>query len=124
MSSNQLMSGALSSQDKELKAIQNLGLMSAQWKSQQQQNLVQGEQMMGGQQEQAWNYNVNQPWEIKANMAAGKAGVGQQNLFSGLQDIGSSLQNYAGTSAYLSMLKSIQQPQAGTTPTNTGDTGD
>ena len=125
MSSNQLMSGALSSQDKELKAIQNLGLMSAQWKSQQQQNLVQGEQMMGGQQEQAWNYNVNQPWEIKANMAAGKAGVGQQNLFSGLQDIGSSLQNYAGTSAYLSMLKSMQQqPQAGTTPTNTGDTGD
>jgi hypothetical protein len=117
MSSNQLMSGALSSQDKELKAIQNLGLMSAQWKATQQQNLIQGQQMMGGQQEQAWNYNVNQPWEIKANMAAGKAGVGQQNLFSGLQDIGSSLQNYAGTSAYLKMLQSLQ-PQAGTTQNN------
>ena len=113
MSSNQLMSGALSSEDKEMKAIQNLGLMSAQWKAQQQQNLIQGQQMMGAQQEKQWDYNVNQPWEIKANMAAGKAGVGQQNLFSGLQDIGSALQNYAGTSAYLKVLQGMQKQGVG-----------
>jgi hypothetical protein len=113
MSSNQLMSGALSSQDKELKAIQNLGLMSAQWKSQQQQNLIQGQQMMGQQQDKAWDYNVNQPWEIKANMAANKAGVGQQNLFAGLQDMGSTLNNYAGTSAYLKVLQGMQKQGVG-----------
>ena len=117
MSSNQLMSGALSSQDKELKAIKDLGLMSAQWKSQQQQNLIQGQQMMGGQQEKAWDYNVNQPWEIRANMAANKKGVGQQNLFAGLQDMGSALNNYAGTASYIKVLQGMQgqQTQQGNT---------
>jgi hypothetical protein len=108
MSSNQLMSGALSSQDKELDAIKNLGLMSAQYRQQQQQNLAGAQQMMGGQQDKAFDYNVNQPWEIRANMAAGKAGVGQQNLFSGLQDIGSSLQNFAGTNAYMKVFQGMQ----------------
>src|SRR5450759_3423718 len=40
MGSNQLMSGALQSQDKELDAIKNLGLMSAEWRGKQQQGLA------------------------------------------------------------------------------------
>lgn len=122
MSSNQLMSGVLSSQDKELKAIQNLGLMSAQWKSQQQGQLAQQSNTMGQQQNELWQQNVGNKWGIQANMANERLGAGAQNLFSGLQGMSNSLSNYAGTSALMKFYQS-QQQQPGTT-TNAGDTGD
>jgi hypothetical protein len=108
MGSNQYMSAALQSQDKELEAIKNLGLMSAQWRGQQQQNLIQGQQMMGQQQDVQFQTNQLDPWNMKANMAAEKAGVGMQNLFSGIEGLGSSINNFAGTNAYLKALKSLQ----------------
>ena len=107
MGSNQYMSAALSSQDKELDAIKNLGLMSAQWKTQQQQNLIQGQQMMGGLQDTQFQTNKLDPWNIKANMASERMGAGMQNLFGGLGDIGSSIQNYAGTKAMVDMYQSL-----------------
>ena len=118
MSSNQLMSGTLSSQDKELEAIRNLGLMSAQWKGQQQQNFAEEQNKMGGLQDQAWDYNVNQPWAMKANMASEQKQAGWQNFFGGLSDIGSNAANYAGTSALMNYYKGMQgqqnqQPQGG-----------
>jgi hypothetical protein len=109
MSSNQLMSGVLSSQDKELKAIQNLGLMSAQWKAEQQKGLAGAQQMMGEQQDKAWQQNVLDPYNIKLNMAAGNKQAGVQNMFGGLQDAGSSLENYAGTAAFSKILQGMQQ---------------
>src|SRR5664280_884655 len=93
MGSNQLMSGVLSSQDKELKAIQNLGLMSAQWKSQQQQNLAGQNNVMGQQQDQLFQHNVSDKWGIQANMANGRINNGSNNLFSGLQDASNSVSN-------------------------------
>jgi hypothetical protein len=105
MGSNQFMSGVLSSQDKELDAIKNLGLMSAQWKGQQQQNLASAQNQMGGLQDQQWDYNVNQPWQIRANMANEQKTTGMQNLFSGLGDEGSSIMNFAGTQSYLKALQ-------------------
>jgi hypothetical protein len=107
------MSAALQSQDKELGAIQNLGLMSAQWRTQQQQQLAGAQQMMGKKQDEVWDYNVAQPWNIKANMAANKMGVGQQNLFAGMQDMGTAFQNYAGTNSLLNMYKSMNQQNMG-----------
>jgi hypothetical protein len=111
MGSNQYMSGALQSQDKELEAIKNLGLMSAQWRAEQQQNLAQAQNTMGGLQDQQFEYNVNQPWQMKANMANERAQTGQQNLYGGLSDIGGSIMNYAGTNAYMQALKQTQTPQ-------------
>jgi hypothetical protein len=105
MGSNQYMSGVLQGQDKELDAIRNLGIMSAQWRTQQKQNLATEQGVMGGLQDQAWDYNVNQPWQIKANMANEQRQAGSQNLFGGLEGIGSSIMNYAGTKAYLDALK-------------------
>jgi hypothetical protein len=119
MSSNQLMSGALSSQDKELDAYKNLGLMSAQWKSQQQQQLAGAQQMMGGLQDTQWQQNVNEPWNIKANMANERIQAGMGNMYGGAQDIGSSLMNYAGTSSYMKMLQGMQK-QGITQPTPSG----
>jgi hypothetical protein len=111
MGSNQYMSGALQSQDKELEAIKNLGLMSAQWRGEQQQNLAKAQGTMGQLQDTAWDQNVNQPWQIKANMASERQQTGQQNLYSGLSDIGSSVMNFAGTSSY---MKALQQTQGKT----------
>lgn len=112
MGSNQFMSGALQTQDKELDAIKNLGLASAQWRAQQQQGLAGAQQAMGGLQDQAWDYNVNQPWQMKANMANENRQAGMQNLWGGVGDASSSLSNFAGTSAYLRALQSMQ-PQGG-----------
>jgi len=108
MGSNQYMSAALSSQDKELDAIKNLGLMSAQWRGQQKQNLIQGQQMMGQQQDIQFQTNKLDPWNIKANMASERMGAGMSNLFSGLEGMGGSIMNYAGTKAYLDVLKGMQ----------------
>jgi hypothetical protein len=108
MSSSQYMSGALNSQDKELEAIKNLGLMSAQWKAQQQQNLAGAQQTMGGLQDQMWQQNVNDPYNMRLNMASEKKSAGMANLFGGMQDSASSLQQYAGASAYLKALQATQ----------------
>ena len=123
MSSNQLMSGILSSQDKELEAIKNLGLMSAQWKAEQQKSLAGQQNLMGGQQNELWQQNVGNKWGIRANMANERQGAGTQNLFAGLGDISSSLSNYAGTQALMQFYKSQQTPQK-LPATNAGDTGD
>jgi hypothetical protein len=108
MSSNQLMSGALSSQDKEMDAIKNLGLMSAQWKASQQQALAGQQNVMGGLQDQLWQNNVANKWGVQANMATNRLGAGAQNLFAGLGDISSSINNYAGTQAMMKFYKSQQ----------------
>jgi len=108
MGSNQLMSGALSSQDKELEAYKNLGLMSAQYKQQQQAQLAGAQQMMGGLQDQQWQQNVLEPWNMKANMANEQKQAGVQNLFGGIQDVGSSIMNFAGTNALMKMYQGGQ----------------
>jgi hypothetical protein len=108
MGSNQYMSASLQSQDKELDAIKNLGIMSAQWRTQQQQNLIQGQQMMGRQQDVQFQTNQLDPWNVKANMANERMGQGANNLFNGLQDMGSTFNNYAGTKAMMDMYKKMQ----------------
>jgi hypothetical protein len=85
--------------------------MSAQWRGEQQQNLAQAQNTMGGLQDQAFEYNTNQPWQIKANMASERQQTGQQNLYGGLSDIGGSIMNFAGTSSY---MKALQQTQGKT----------
>jgi hypothetical protein len=109
MGSNQYMSAALQSQDKELDAIRNLGLMSAQWRGQQKQNLAGAENQIGQLQDQQWQQNVLEPWNIRANIAGENRQAGMQNLFGGLQEAGSSLLNYAGTSAMLNMYKNMNK---------------
>jgi hypothetical protein len=112
MSSNQFMSAALGAQDKELDAIRNLGIMSAQWRGQQQQNMAQAQNQMGQLQDTQFQTNQLDPWNIKANMANEQRQAGMQNLFGGAQDIGSTIQNYVGTKSYLDVLKGLQ-PQGG-----------
>lgn len=112
MGSNQFMSAALQSQDKELDAIKNLGLMSAQWRSQQQQNLAGAQNQYGQLQDQQFQVNKLDPWNIKANMAGSRMQAGGQNLLSGVQGIGENINNYAGTKAMLDVYRKMY-PQGG-----------
>lgn len=118
MSSNQFMDAALGAQDKELEALRNLGIMSQQWQSQQQQNLAQAQNQMGALQDQKWDYNVNQPWQTKMNMANDQRQAGAQNLFGGMGDMASSIMSFAGTSNFMDIYKKMF-PQANTTVPNT-----
>jgi hypothetical protein len=115
MSSNQLMSGALSSQDKELDAYKNLGLMSAQYRQKMQEQLAGAQNQMGQLQDTQWQQNVNEPYNMRLNMANEQKQAGMQNMFGGAQDIGNSIMNYAGTSAYQKMLQAMQGQQPGMT---------
>jgi len=108
ISSNVYQGAVQSAQDKELQALQQLAMMGANYKTQAMQNLAGAQNVMGGLQDQAFEYNVNQPWQIKATMAQEKIQAGGQNLFGGLGDIGSSVQSFVGTKYYVDMLKSLQ----------------
>lgn len=108
MSSSQFMNAALGSQEKELDAIRNLGIMNQQWQSQQQQNLAGAQNQMGGLQDTQWQQNVNEPWNMKMNMASENRQAGMQNLFQGFQSVAGSAQNYVGTKSYLDVLKGLQ----------------
>jgi len=83
--------------------------MGANYKTQAMQNLAGAQNVMGGLQDQQFEYNVNQPWQIKATMAQEKIQAGGQNLFGGLGDISQSVMNFTGTRYYTDMLKSLQE---------------
>ena len=109
ISSNVYQGSVLSAQDKELEALKDLAQMGAQYKTQQQQNLAGAQQTMGQLEDTAFDYNVNQPWQIKANMASEQKQAGVSNLFSGLGDIGQSIQSLVGTKYYADILKGLQK---------------
>ena len=109
ISSNVYMGAVQSAQDKELQALQQLAMMGANYKTQAMQNLAGAQNVMGGLQDQQFEYNVNQPWQIKATMAQEKIQAGGQNLFGGLGDISQSVMNFTGTRYYTDMLKSLQE---------------
>jgi hypothetical protein len=119
MSSNQFMDAALNAQDKELDALRNLGIMSQQWQSQQQQNLAQSQNQMGQLQDQMFQYNKVDPWNMKMNMASESRQQGMSGLFGGTQDIASSIMNYAGTKNFMSVYNSLY-PQNKTVPLTGG----
>ena len=77
------------------------------------QNLAQAQNQMGALQDQAWDYNVNQPWQTKMTIANEKRQAGAQNLFGGMGDMASSVMNFAGTSNFMDIYKKLF-PQVGT----------
>ena len=114
MSSNQYMSAALQSQDKETDAIRNLGIQSAQWRTQQQQQLAGAQNQMGQLQDTQFQQNVLDPYNMQLNMANEKKQAGMANIFGGVQEAASTLSNFAGTSAYMQTLQRMY-PQQGMT---------
>jgi hypothetical protein len=115
ISSNVFQGAVSGAQDKELQAIQDLAKMGAEYKTTQVQNYGQALNQYGQLQDQAFEYNTNQPWQIKANMANEQKMAGQQNLFGGLGDMGASVMNFVGTKYYTDMLKGFQSQPSNST---------
>ena len=108
ISSNVYQGSVLSAQDRELQALQQLAQMGVQYKTQAMQNLAGAQTQMGQLQDQAFEYNVNQPWQIRANMAAERMQSGGQNLYGGMSDIASTAMNFVGTNYYKKILEELQ----------------
>jgi hypothetical protein len=97
ISSNVYQGAVEQSQDRELQALQQLAQMGVQYKTQAMQNLAGAYNTVGGLRDQQFEYNVNRPWEIQANMAAGKQTTGTENLYGGFTDIGEAAITFMGT---------------------------
>jgi hypothetical protein len=109
ISSTAYQGAVQSSQDKELQAIMNLAQMGAQYKTQAAKDLAGAETQMGQLKDQQFKTNILDQWGMKADIAANKMGVGQQNLFAGLGDISSSVMQFTGTKYYTDILAELQK---------------
>jgi len=121
ISSNAYMGAVQSAQDKELQALQQLALMGANYKTQAMQNLAGAQTQMGQLQDQAFEYNVNQPYQQKLNIASEQRQAGWQNLYGGLSDLSSTVMNFAGTKYYTDVMGQLYNPGSsgsGSGPTN------
>lgn len=116
ISSNVYQGSVLSAQDKELEALQNLAQMGAQYKVGAMKDLAGAQTQYGQLQDQAFDYNVNQPWQMKTQMASEQKQAGMQNLFSGLGEMGGAVMSLVGTKYYTDALKGMQGGQG--TPAN------
>jgi len=111
ISSNAYQGAVESGQDKELQALQGLAKMNAEYKVGAMQNLAGAQNQMGALQQEQWDINQFQPWEIKTNMANEQRQSGMANLFGGLGDIASTTMNLVGTKYYADTLRSLQKTQ-------------
>jgi hypothetical protein len=104
ISSNVYQGAVEQSQDKELRALQQLAQMGVQYKTPAMQNLAGAYNTVGGLRNEQFEYNVNQPWQIAADMAGGKQTTGTSNLYGGISDIGSAAITFMGTKYAQDML--------------------
>ena len=92
---------------KELDAIQNLGVQQEQWKASQMQNVAGAQAAMGEQKAQQWNVNQYVPWQTEMNRLGEQRATGMQNLFQGIQSGLGSITDLLGTSYYTKSLQGL-----------------
>jgi len=107
ISSNVYQGAVETAQDKELQALQNLAQMGTQYKTEAMKNLATSQEKMGQLKDVQWQTNVLQPWEIQKNLEVEGRQAGMTNLFSGLGEVGTSIQSFVGTRYYTEMLKDL-----------------
>ena len=110
---------------KELEAIQDLGIKSAEFQWANQGQLGEAMQMYGGQQEKAQDWNSMGAWSTKMNTLESQMGAKTQNANNYLGNAAAGLLNFAGTSYYSDMLKQTQggTPTVPNMPTTKPQTG-
>lgn len=101
---------------KELDAIQNLGVKQAEYKTNMLDRVTGAQATMGDQKTQQWNINQNVPWQTEMNRLGEQKNAGLQNLFGGLQSGMSGLTDLMGTKYASDAFKSLY-PQGGASTT-------
>lgn len=98
---------------KELDALQNLGIQQEQYKTGMLGNVAQAQTALAGQKEQQFNINQYVPWQTEMNRYGEMQKTGMENLFGGIQKGVGGLMDLAGTKYYTDALKGLY-PQGGT----------
>jgi len=93
---------------KELDAIQNLGVQQEQYKTAMMDKVSGAEGQLGQQKSEQWNLNKFLPWQTEMNRYGEQKQAGLQNMFSGIQGIGNTAMDYMGTKYYQDALKGLQ----------------
>jgi len=94
---------------KELDALQNLGIQQAQYKQGQLANISQAEGALAGQKSEQWNINKFLPWQTEANRYGEQRKTGMENIFAGMQGIKDTAMNFLGTRYYTDILKGVDR---------------
>jgi hypothetical protein len=93
---------------KQANAFQDLAAQSAQWQSQQKENLANTLQRGAGYSDTEWQENSLRPWEMQMNQYQSQKQSGGANLWSGAEGMVSGLMNFAGTDYYRKILEGLQ----------------
>jgi len=93
--------------EKELQAIQDLGIKAAEYQAANQEKLAQGYQMMGGQQAMAQDWNKLGAFNTSMNRLESKGATYAQNAANAWQSLGSDLMNFAGTAYAMKMMQGM-----------------
>ena len=92
---------------KELEAIQDLGIKSAEFQWANQGQLGEAMNMYGQQQEKANDWNVQGKWSTGLNVLESQMGAKTQNANAYLGNAAAGLANFAGTEYYRRMLEQM-----------------
>jgi hypothetical protein len=92
---------------KELDALQNLGMKQAEYKSSMLDKVAGAQGMLGAQKAEQWNQNENIPWQTRMNELTGQYQAMSGNAANARETATSSLMNFAGTKYYSDMLKKL-----------------
>jgi hypothetical protein len=92
---------------KELEAIQDLGIKSAEFQWANQGQLGEAMNMYGQQQEKAQDWNALGKWTTGMNVLESQMGARTQNANAYLGNAAAGLANFAGTEYYSKMLESM-----------------
>jgi hypothetical protein len=91
--------------DKELQAIQDLGIKAAEFQQENQEKLAQGYQMMGGQQAMAQDWNKLGSWTTGMNRLESKGAAYAQNASNAWSSLSEGLMDFAGTQYAMKMMQ-------------------
>ena len=106
ISSNVYQGAVQSALDQELQALNKLALTGMQAQTQANREYAGGLTAMGQQKDILQQHNVNDLWNIKAQMAASKMGAAGQNLGTGISGMTSTITNYLAGTKYQNEMES------------------
>ena len=92
---------------KELDAIQGLGVKQAEYKQAQLANVAQAEGQLGQQKSQQWEVNKYMPWQTEMNRYREMQKGGMQNLFGAIQSGVGTMTDFLGTKYAVDTMKGL-----------------
>lgn len=104
ISSNAYGAGVSDLYQKELDAIQNLGIQQEQWKASQMANVAQAQGALGQQKSTQWELNEYMPWQTEIQRAGEMRKAGIENMFGALQSGIGGITDLMGTKMYTDAL--------------------